>query len=517
MKSIGIVALALVAALVLGFGTRLGGTNTAYADADAIQIIGCELIAGGIDGTLDDVTVGTDYDRAGCTGETFAGLFDLDGVGGVNDTKSGMLDKAYGDGDGTLEPSDLETQDGYDGNQIGENCTAAAIQCTLLVFAYVDDEAPVTFDPPAGLQTLENGSINWVCDDEGAGEDEDCDDVALPPNNGDGVVVAHLLNDTADAGDSLEVQVDQETITVSDDVNVVGIADDVEITLVEDVIQTSDSSTDVSDCIDDGDVLDSLGEPNITTAIITIVDSDGEPLARQSAVVVSSDKDVAEIGKGTPGGATGNTGQTIVVGDAIAQYVVICGDTDTGTSDITATIFPTLPAEESASAEITVVGAPDSVALTASPAVIACDGTQTATVTAVVTDSDGNNVADGVDVRFSVVALGTANPINTTTTDGTSTSVITPLANASAGVTVSVSAGNGDAEASIRVDCSIPIPAQPTPVTTPVGTIGPPDTGSGGYLGQDSSAGFPLWTLFALALGSVALVAGGMVTRKVSK
>jgi hypothetical protein len=136
-----------------------------------------------------------------------------------------------------------------------------------------------------------------------------------------------------------------------------------------------------------------------------------------------------------------------------------------------------------------------------------------------VTDSEGNNVANGVEVRFDVVALGTANPITTTTSDGTASSVITPLSAATAGVTVIVS--SGDAESSTRVDCALPIPPTtgPGPVATPTrtGTIGGPDTGNGGYLGQDGSAGFPAWTLVALALGSVALVAGGMVTRKVSK
>jgi hypothetical protein len=47
--------------------------------------------------------------------------------------------------------------------------------------------------------------------------------------------------------------------------------------------------------------------------------------------------------------------------------------------------------------------------------------------------------------------------------------------------------------------------------------VTPPDTGTGGYLGQDSSAGFPMWTLVALALGSFALVAGGMVTRRAGR
>jgi len=40
--------------------------------------------------------------------------------------------------------------------------------------------------------------------------------------------------------------------------------------------------------------------------------------------------------------------------------------------------------------------------------------------------------------------------------------------------------------------------------------------GNGGYLGQDS-AGFPMWTLVALALGSLALVGGGLLTRRSGK
>jgi adhesin/invasin len=220
-----------------------------------------------------------------------------------------------------------------------------------------------------------------------------------------------------------------------------------------------------------------------------------------------------------------DSGVSVDVGDpfGVGWFAHICGGESTGVATLTATVDPdanngTPLDQESADLEITVVGAPDAVALSAAPAQIACDGSATSTVTATVTDSDGNNVANGTDVNFSVVALGTANPINTTTTDGVATSVITPLSNATAGVTVIVTAG--DAQSSIRVDCSLPIPpTAPAGGATPTrtGTIGGPDTGSGGYLGQDSSAGFPLWTLVALALGSVALVAGGMVTRKVSK
>ncbi len=116
--------------------------------------------------------------------------------------------------------------------------------------------------------------------------------------------------------------------------------------------------------------------------------------------------------------------------------------------------------------------------------------------------------------RFTVVALGTANPINTTTTDGVATSVITPLSNASAGVTVIVTAG--DVQNSIRVDCALPLDTQPTLAPPTTGPITPPDTGNGGYLAQDGSS-FPMWTLIALALGALAMVGTGVVARNAAK
>lgn len=502
MKNLGILALAAIAALVLGFGARLG-TPEANASATDIQLIGCELIAAGIDGDLTDATVAGDFAVCGNVDPTPAELVNLDAT--------------YGDDDGTLEPSDLEDRDALDDNQISEDCLAAGgSQCTLLAFVYVDDEAAVTLDPPAGLVTLEAGTIDAVCNTEA--DDADCADVT--PNDGDGVVVFHVSNDTAGDDDVLTVEADQEGDTVTADVNIQGTPDEVDLVVLKDVLQQETDSASFNDCTDDTDVTDSspLSDESQTIAIATVTDNDGDELTRVSVDLASGDADILEIATGTPGEATGNTGQT-VDGDTagIAQFAVLCADEDTGEVDVTATITIGTTEEES-TVTITVVGEPDAIALTASPATIACDGTQTSTVSATVTDSEGNNVADGVNVNFAVVALGTANPINVATVDGAASSTITPLSNASAGVTVIVTAG--DAQSSIRVDCSIPIPTQPSPVASPTrpgGQIGGPDTGNGGYLGQDSNSGFPMWALAALALGSLALVAGGMATRRVSK
>lgn len=211
-------------------------------------------------------------------------------------------------------------------------------------------------------------------------------------------------------------------------------------------------------------------------------------------------------------------------GKTIAAANVVCASTTPGTATLT---FNTGTTEISGSviatrtATVTVTGVPASIALTAAPATIACDGTATSTVTAKVTDSAGNNVVDGTPVIFNVVALGTANPISTTTTGGSASSTITPLSGGAAGVVIVVSAAGGAVQSSIRVDCLLPTPTTPpapaATATPPGGVIVGPSTGTGGYLGQDGSAGFPMWTLIALALGSVALVAGGMVTRRAGK
>jgi adhesin/invasin len=90
------------------------------------------------------------------------------------------------------------------------------------------------------------------------------------------------------------------------------------------------------------------------------------------------------------------------------------------------------------------------LALTADPQRLACDGTQTSTITALVSDDAGRPVDDGTPVNFSVVTLGTIDPINATTTDGVATAILTPRAEGG-GVVVNVTAG--EAAEGLRVDC----------------------------------------------------------------
>jgi hypothetical protein len=95
-------------------------------------------------------------------------------------------------------------------------------------------------------------------------------------------------------------------------------------------------------------------------------------------------------------------------------------------------------------------GPPIKIELLADPQELVCDGEAASTVTARIFDASGVPVADGTDVTFSVVTLGTADPINTTTVGGEATTSVVALGE---GVGVAVNVTSGDAATSVRIDC----------------------------------------------------------------
>lgn len=520
LKKIGLLAVAGIAALALGTAV-FGGTQSANAETTDVVNVNCSLIGAIVpDACYDHIDTGEIQDLA----------------------------DELGNEDGTLEPEDFDDFEFYDASQLSEQCTTdlttpglipttdagTFMGCTMLIFTFVDDEGPVTLDLDSGLTSLQNPpATDFTCDtdsDDGGdtiGNDNDCDDV-FDASNGDGVVVFHVINESAERGDERTVRVSQEAVEQATELTLVGIADDIEIVLAEDVIGTNGSVANAEDCADDTDVASdaAISNPESTVAVVTVEDEDNTLIAMWPISIgvepPGDDPDIIVLGGdgNATEGIDPTTILTIDTGDdslPIGYYTVVCGGSGTGTTEIEAV---SLTDGSAASAEITVVGFAANTALVAAPAEIKCDGSETSTVSATITDSDGNNVADGTRVQFTVVALGTANPIIATTTDGVATSVITPLSNSSAGVTVLVSPENGsDASfVSIRVDCALPLVTQPTlappPTVPPTGPISPPDTGNGGYLAQDG--GSSLWTLIALAIGGTIVVAGGLVARRSS-
>jgi len=309
------------------------------------------------------------------------------------------------------------------------------------------------------------------------------------------------------------VSVDSPTLTK------VGTARDMQITVSKDTVQEG-----AAGCA----IAASQSSPTNGAATATYTDINGNALIGYHPTFSTSSTSTLVVGNaaGTLAGGASQLLTTMLQADGttIAAVDSYCG-VAAGSASVRATTASTESTElgvgtatVTRSSTITVTGVPAAIDLVPDPGSIVCDGTQTSTVTAKVTDSAGNDVVDGTPVTFSVVALGTANQIQTTTTAGSASSTITPLSVQVAGVTVVVTSGS--VSKSTTVACIQPTPTAPPPgpTATPTrgGIIGP-ETGTGGYLGQEGSAGVPTWALIALALGSVALVAGGAVARRVGK
>lgn len=344
-----------------------------------------------------------------------------------------------------------------------------------------------------------------------------CDNVATQaPDATDHYAVWQVTGTgTHSVGDSVTVTAVQDSVSLDSSANkVVGQAHDVALSVLNSQTTLGAGATTCTKSQATG--------PTTATAMVVYTDINGNTLVGYNPTLSSSSASTLAVGSsGTfPQGSSGAL-LTLVNSDTnVGAEDAICGNAS-GTATLTATTSSTaneitgITGTVTRTASITVTGVPSAVALTASPASIPCNGTATSTVTAKVTDSAGNNVADGTAVTFSVAALGTANPINAKTAGGAASSTITPLSATTAGVTVVVTSGN--VSSSILVNCNLAAATPTGPVaspTAPTGTISGPNTGTGGYLGQDGSAGFPMWAILALALGSFLLIGGGVVVRR---
>jgi len=373
------------------------------------------------------------------------------------------------------DPALFQDLDDLSGAQLGDTSTVAN-RNGLWVLTFVTNDGAITFEADEGVfsPTLTSAI---TCDGLPApGDEEDCDGDGT---KGDKIVVERLIGKSvADLGDS-ELVATQGGVDVIYDYVVVGDPEDITLALVPDGnVQEGISAVDCADDphltpLDSSVFTDGAAEPEKNGLAATVTDDDGTELAGIFVDWSSDDEDVANL----------NLAKSITWALDAGTFAanLFCGD-EVGTATITADI-----GVEDAEVDVTVLGAPDAMTLTASPAAITCDGVNSSTVSAALVDSEGNKVVDGTDVRFEVVALGIADPITATTAAGAATSKITPLSGVSAGVVVLVtvedSSGDVVLEGNIRIDCALPVAPPPPPPVSPTGpTVVPPGTGDGGYL-----------------------------------
>jgi len=503
MKKFVVLAGLVAVALVLGMAGTAVRSNDAQAKPEDVLAFSpnvCISLMRVIEG---DCNADDAYTAGECDGACAAGAGNADGLNDlaralgadVSDTVGAASEASIGKcGDGVDDDplddpgAEIVIDDGcavgyndpdlwqdlndLSGAQLGDYSGGMATQGKLWVLTFVTNDGALTLEADEGVWAS-NGASNTKCNlPADPIVDEDCDGDGT---KGDKIVVDLLYgNDVADLGDA-ELVATQAGVDVIYDYMVVGEPEDITLAFLTDgtVQEDAEKCADTPHLtpLDSSVFTDGAAEPEKNGLVATVTDDDGTELAGIYVEWESDDTDVADL----------NLPKTLSWALESGTFAVnlFCGD-ETGTATITADI-----GVEDAEVDVTVIGAPDAMALTASPAVITCDGVNSSTVTAALVDSEGNKVVDGTEVRFDVVALGTSLPITADTAGGTGAaeSKITPLSGVSAGVVVLVSVESADLEGSIRIDCALPVAPPPPPPVGPTGpTVVPPGTGDGGYL-----------------------------------
>jgi hypothetical protein len=378
----------------------------------------------------------------------------------------------------------------------------------LWAMAFVSNDNPVSFYADEGV-FYKSGRSDIACgllpSPDYDVTDEDCNGNGV---RGDGVVAVSLIPKGADRGPAT-LKVRQDKMEEETEYVVTGEAWNIELTAMKPVIQSGAATCALFKTT--AAFMATLGAPAKTPVTAKVTDSDGTVLTYAQVAYKSDDPDMADFAAPlTP---------TLVSALGVLSPNVLCGKEDTGTVTIRATIshgvkegIITNPSarERHAEVEIKVQGPPTNMVLSASPSSLVCDGTAESTVSATLTDAEGNPAVDGNIVRFDVKALGIASPIEAKSAAGAATTKVTPLSDIAKGVTVKatllLTEGEEvpveepvpnptptptieevlvpDIEKSILVECAS-APGAPAPGAPAAGgapAISPPATGDGGYL-----------------------------------
>ena len=493
-----------------------------------------------------------------------------------------------------VTPEDFAGLDPFDGNQFHPGQHS-------IIIAFVDDDFPVRFHSDLGSFLFSGTTYDndVECNALGLGDfpDDDCD--GDPATEGDGVIAIPLTLSQAqldaamdsDGRATAHIDVIQEGVSFPIEVTAVGIPKEITLTPLfgKSRIQTGatlstpgtfphiNEPPDPTDCnfaaTTDG-VLGAVNAAEKTVIVAKALDDFGNEVVGAFIEWNMTRHYPDNIVDGTPKGALSfvpnlaeqggvalpqtPTLDTGSLGISFPQFV--CGGRQPGVLDFYTHFFLTPDPNASTTADetiqIEVVGPATDVTLTAEPPVLDCNGSNTSTVKAMFTNALGDPVANGLDVNFEVLALGTANPLKADTADGAASSTITALSGGNGltadgqpqGVVVRVWANgqidvkdpvddNHDGtiefdegidhdddlhqtwttvEKSILVQCS---GGPPPPGTgnaaaggaAPTGTIRPPDTGAGP---AGRPGGFAWWSVAAIVAGGAALAAGGRLARR---
>ncbi len=365
------------------------------------------------------------------------------------------------------------------------------------LITFVDDQFPVLYKTDIGhFEDVARNNLGreFNCT---AAYDPDCDPNSTLP--GDGVVTVNFVPDANDKpeGHSGHAHIDviEKNISFPVDLTITGTPDKITLSPLfgKDTISTgatpatpkfganigssnpnpcdpqvqkclvSDGVPRPTDCnfeaSADG-VLGANGSAEKAVIVAKVLDEDGTELAGELIAwdhPIVATTQLLDIDLPTPSGGVAlpetPTLDTGPLGIGFPQFV--CGFDTPG--DIVEKVRLDAVADSSvasapesdlrASVTIHVIAPAATIALAADPPSIDCNGTNTSKVTATVLNEDGQPVANGLDINFSTVALGTVNPFKADSAAGAGSTTLTPLAGANnitadggpAGVIVTVS------------------------------------------------------------------------------
>jgi len=384
------------------------------------------------------------------------------------------------------QPEDLADLD-VEGGQIHES------DGKMWFITFVTNDEPIGFYADEGSFPV-SGSATLLCGPMAMPgydfEEEDCDDDG---DRGDGIVAVMLMPGDGDRGDAL-FRARQGGLEIEEAYTIVGEPWNISLAATESTIQTGAVVCEMFDSLPTFVAV--LNAPEKTALNAKVMDDDGTVLTAALVGYTIDDPDKAMSALPLV--------PTLVSALGVGAPNVLCGQTDTGTVKITASLLKAASGitlepgsrEKHDSVEVAVVGPPEDMVLSVSPASIVCDGVTGATVSAALTDADGNPVIDGNSVRFDVKTLATTNPTVATSVGGAAKTTVTPLSDIVRGVTVKATLLLPDldddeeilvpvVEKNILVECSAaapPPPVAPPPVAPGAPAISPPRTGDGGYL-----------------------------------
>jgi hypothetical protein len=378
----------------------------------------------------------------------------------------------------------------------------------LWAIAFVSNDSPVAFYADQGV-FLKSGRSDIRCGPV-IGPDYDINDEDCNGNGvkGDGVVATLLIPKGADRGPAT-LRVRQDKVEEETEYVVTGEPWNIELTAMKPVIQSGAATCEVFKTT--AAFMAALGAPEKTPVTSKVTDSDGTVLTYAQVAYETDDPDMAHLAKPlTP---------SLVSALGVVAPNVLCGGEGSGTFTLRATIshgvkegIITNPSARvrHAEVEIKLQGPPTNMVLSASPSSLVCDGTAESTVSATLTDAEGNPAVDGNIVRFDVKALGVASPIEAKSAAGAATTKVKPLTDIARGVAVKATLlltkgeevpveepvpnptptptikeiSVPDIEKSILVECAAApgVLAPGAPAAGGAPAISPPATGDGGYL-----------------------------------